>query len=186
VVSAPRSSISWGIDPLAYSSGFHPNTCNTQRQIYSAGLCCYKVSCLQYRQNIWILWFKHTVDSRYYDICYNEILLITIPNLYPNQSQTIEIQTGYIDSLVILIHFPYPISIVITRVYCISFRGGFNIFHSDEKDWMRHKTPYNVLIGIQYSNVQELCITIYCLIQYLLSLYWIYSIDRIDRTALES
>ena len=61
---------------------------------------------------------QYTVDSRYYDICYNEILLITIPNLYPNHSQTIEIQTGYIDSLVILIHFPYPISIVITRVYC--------------------------------------------------------------------
>ena len=60
----------------------------------------------------------NTVDSRYYDICYNEVLLITIPNLYPNHSQTIEIQTGYIDSLVILIHLPYPSSIVITRVYC--------------------------------------------------------------------
>jgi hypothetical protein len=43
---------------------------------------------------------KLTVDSRYYNFCYNEILLITIPNLYPNHSQTIEIQTGYIDSLV--------------------------------------------------------------------------------------
>ena len=62
--------------------------------------------------------YEYTVDSRYYDICYNTILLITIPNLYLNHSQTIEIQTGYIDSLVILIHFPYPISIVITRVYC--------------------------------------------------------------------
>jgi len=60
----------------------------------------------------------NTVDSRYYDFCYNEILLITIPNLYPNHSKTIEIQTGYIDILVILVHFPYPISIVITRVYC--------------------------------------------------------------------
>jgi hypothetical protein len=62
--------------------------------------------------------FTVTIDSRYNDICYNEIMLITIPNLYPNHSQTIEIQTGYIDSLVILIHFPYPISIVIMRVYC--------------------------------------------------------------------
>jgi hypothetical protein len=43
--------------------------------------------------------YEYTVDSRYYDICYNTILLITIPNLYPNHSQTIEIQTGYIDSL---------------------------------------------------------------------------------------
>jgi hypothetical protein len=57
----------------------------------------------------------HTVDSRQYDICYNEILLITIPNLHPNHFQTIENQTGYIDSLVILIQFPYPISIVITK-----------------------------------------------------------------------
>jgi hypothetical protein len=72
----------------------------------------------------------YTVDSRYYDFCYNEILLITIPNLYPNHSQTIEIQTGYIDSLLILIHFPYPISIVITRVYCtLKMRGNlyFNL-----------------------------------------------------------
>jgi hypothetical protein len=60
------------------------------------------------------------VVSHYYDICYNEILLIAIPNLYTNHSQTIEIQTGYSDSLVILIHFPYPIIIVITRVYCRS------------------------------------------------------------------
>jgi hypothetical protein len=55
----------------------------------------------------------YTVDSRYYDICYNEILLIMKSNPYPNHSQTIEIQTVYIDSLVILIHFPYPISNVI-------------------------------------------------------------------------
>jgi hypothetical protein len=39
-----------------------------------------------------------TVDSRYYDTCYNEILLITIPNLYPNHSQSVEISTGYIES----------------------------------------------------------------------------------------
>jgi hypothetical protein len=62
--------------------------------------------------------FIYTLDSRYYNFCYSEILLITIPNLYPNHSQTIEIQTDYIDSLVILIPFAYPISIVITRVYC--------------------------------------------------------------------
>ena len=67
----------------------------------------------------------HTVDSRYYDISYNEILLIMVPNLYPNHSQPIEIQTGYMDSLFILIHFPYPISMVITRVYCISFSYNF-------------------------------------------------------------
>jgi hypothetical protein len=71
----------------------------------------------------------NTVDSRYFYFCYNEILLITVPNLYPNHSQTIEIQTGYIDSLVILIHFPYPISIVITRVYCILYvrKGKFGL-----------------------------------------------------------
>jgi hypothetical protein len=69
-----------------------------------------------------------TVDSHYYDICYNEILLITIPYLYPNHSQTIEIQTGYIDSLVIMINFPYPISIVITRVYCIAMPNPFLVY----------------------------------------------------------
>ena len=72
---------------------------------------------IQFRIQKWSLWNLFTysiVDSRY-----NEILLITIPNLYPNHSQAIEIQTGYIDSLDILIHFPYPISIVITRAYCI-------------------------------------------------------------------
>jgi hypothetical protein len=68
-----------------------------------------------------------TVDSRYYDICYNEILLITIPNLYTNHSQTIEIQTGYIDSLVIAIHFAYPISIVISRVYCTLLCSTFSL-----------------------------------------------------------
>jgi len=62
--------------------------------------------------------YDSTVDSRYYDYRYKEILLITIPNLYPNHSQTIEIPTGYIDSLVIVIHFPYSIRIVMTRVYC--------------------------------------------------------------------
>ena len=44
------------------------------------------------------LFVAGTVDSRYYDVCYNEILLITIPNLYPNHSQTIEIQNDYIDT----------------------------------------------------------------------------------------
>ena len=30
---------------------------------------------------------KITVDSRYYDFCFNEILLITIPNLYSNHTK---------------------------------------------------------------------------------------------------
>ena len=58
--------------------------------------------------------------SRYYDVCYIEMLLITIPNLSSKHYQIIEIYTGYIDSLDMLIHFPYPNSIVITRVYCMS------------------------------------------------------------------
>jgi len=32
-----------------------------------------------------------TVLSRYYDVCFIEMLLITIPNLYPYDSQTMEI-----------------------------------------------------------------------------------------------
>ena len=60
------------------------------------------------------------VVSYYYDICYSKILLITIPNLYPNRSQTMEIYTGHrhVDGLDILIPFSYPSSIAITRVYC--------------------------------------------------------------------
>ena len=56
----------------------------------------------------------HTVLSRYYDVC--EMLLITIPNLSSKHYQIIEIYAGYIDSLDILIHFPYPNSIVITSL----------------------------------------------------------------------
>jgi hypothetical protein len=56
---------------------------------------------------------------RYYDICYNEILLITTPNLYPNHSQTIEIQTGYINSLVKGSVYSYKWLLVITRDHCI-------------------------------------------------------------------
>ena len=37
-------------------------------------------------------------------------MLITIPNLYPYHSQTITNLTVYSDSLLILIHFPYPTS----------------------------------------------------------------------------
>jgi hypothetical protein len=59
-----------------------------------------------------------TALSRYYDVCYIGMLLITIPNLSSQHDQIIEIHTGYNDSLDILIHFPYPNSIVITRVYC--------------------------------------------------------------------
>jgi hypothetical protein len=68
-------------------------------------------------REVWSKGIVFEIYSRYYDICYKEILLIMIPTLYPNHSQTIEIQTGYIDSLVTLIYFPYSISIVITRVY---------------------------------------------------------------------
>lgn len=45
--------------------------------------------------------------------------LIVIANLYQKHYQTIEIYTGYIDSLDILIHFSFTSRIVITRVYCI-------------------------------------------------------------------
>jgi hypothetical protein len=49
-----------------------------------------------------------TVVSRYYDMSSTQISLITIPNQHSNHHQTLEICTGYIDSLDILIHFPYP------------------------------------------------------------------------------
>ena len=43
--------------------------------------------------------YYSTLLSRYYDVCYIEMLLITIPNLSSKHYQIIEIYTGYIDSL---------------------------------------------------------------------------------------
>ena len=47
------------------------------------------------------------------------MLLITIPDQYPNDYTALEIYTGYFDSLDNMILFSYPSSIVITRDYCI-------------------------------------------------------------------
>ena len=59
-----------------------------------------------------------TVDSRYYELWYNDMLLITMPFQYDSHHQPNLIYTGYIDSLDILILLPDPNSIFITRVYC--------------------------------------------------------------------
>ena len=48
------------------------------------------------------------------------MLLIMIPDQYPNYDKSLEIYTGYFDSLDIMILFSYPSSIVITRDYCTS------------------------------------------------------------------
>jgi hypothetical protein len=74
--------------------------------------------------------------------------------MYPKHSQTIEIQTGYIDSLVILIHFPYPINIVITRPYCTSNIGYlviFTILKSKRIDIFVHKKNTMTCHGIPLS-----------------------------------
>ena len=46
------------------------------------------------------------------------MLLIMIPDQYPNYYKVLEIHTGYFDSLDTVILFPYPNSIVIPRDYC--------------------------------------------------------------------
>jgi hypothetical protein len=55
--------------------------------------------------------FGNTVLSRY-DVCYIEMLLITIPNLSPKHYHMMEFHAGYIDSLDnilhVLIHFLIP------------------------------------------------------------------------------
>ena len=47
------------------------------------------------------------------------MLLIMIPDQYPNYYKVLEIYTAYFDSLDIMILFSYPSSIVITRDYCM-------------------------------------------------------------------
>ena len=46
------------------------------------------------------------------------MLLITMPDQYPNYYKALEIYTEYFDSLDIKILFSYPSSIVIARDYC--------------------------------------------------------------------
>ena len=46
------------------------------------------------------------------------MLLIVIPDQYPNYYKALEIYTGYFDSLDIMILFSYPSGIVVTRDYC--------------------------------------------------------------------
>ena len=58
------------------------------------------------------------------------MLLIMIPDQYPNYYKVLESYTGCFDSLNIMILFSYPSSIVITRDYCMSFR--YNKFHVDD------------------------------------------------------
>ena len=48
------------------------------------------------------------------------MLLITIPDQYPNYYKALEIYTGYFDSLDNMILFSYPSSILVTRDYCSS------------------------------------------------------------------
>ena len=47
------------------------------------------------------------------------MLLIMTPEQNPNYYKALEIYTGYIDSLDIMILFSYPISIVIMRDDCM-------------------------------------------------------------------
>ena len=60
-----------------------------------------------------------TLDSHYYKLWYNNILLITRVSEYPFLYQMVWIYTGYIDNLDISILFPDN-SIFIMRVYCSS------------------------------------------------------------------
>ena len=62
-----------------------------------------------------------TVVSRYYDVWWFEMLLITcmIPDQYPNFYKALEIYTGYFNSLDDTILFSYPSGNIITRDYCI-------------------------------------------------------------------
>ena len=60
-----------------------------------------------------------TVVSRCYDAWYFKMLLNMISAQYPNYCKAEEVDTGYFDSLDILILFSYLSSIVIMRDYCI-------------------------------------------------------------------
>jgi hypothetical protein len=66
--------------------------------------------------------FSKFSSLRYYDVCYIVMLLITIPNLSSKYYQMLKIYTGYIDSLDILIHFPYPNSIGISSLLYAMFK----------------------------------------------------------------
>ena len=48
------------------------------------------------------------------------MLLIVIPDQFPNYCKVLEIYTGYFDSMdIMILFFSYPSSIVITRDYCV-------------------------------------------------------------------
>ena len=62
----------------------------------------------------------NTAVSHYYNVWLFEMLLIMIPDQYPNYYKALEIYTGYFNSLDIMILFSYPSSVVIMRDYCAS------------------------------------------------------------------
>ena len=80
------------------------------------------------------------------------MLLIMVPDQYPNYYKVLENYTGYFDSLDIMILISYPSSIVITRDYCMCFSSKVmaqNVFlHNDGE----HNTP---VVG-QHTNCKEL------------------------------
>ena len=52
-----------------------------------------------------------------------------IPDKYHNHYKALEIYTGYFDSLDIMILFPYPSNVVITRDYCIHANDYEQIYY---------------------------------------------------------
>ena len=64
----------------------------------------------------------NAVDSRYYELCYNDILLITMLFQYHRQSQIDSIYIGYFKCLDTSILFSHLNSIVIPRVYSIVYK----------------------------------------------------------------
>ena len=50
------------------------------------------------------------------------MLLIMMPDQYPNYYKALQIYSGYFDSLDNMILLPYPSSIAITRDYCIGLK----------------------------------------------------------------
>ena len=76
------------------------------------------------------------------------MLLIMIPDQYPNYCKALEIYTGYFDSLDNMILFSYPSSIVITRDYCSS-----NLFTLVSVMTFRESSVMMALLGTVYSSV---------------------------------
>ena len=74
------------------------------------------------------------------------MLLIMIPDQYPNNYKTLEIYTGYFDSLDIMILFSYPSSIVIMRDYSILFHSRIQENVIFVPSWSLRISIFHVLI----------------------------------------